>query len=464
MAYRAGDLSNAVDLANDALEAARALGEDSTAARALYTLGAVMTFRKPAAARELLREGERCARTAGDEPTLIDLLQMVAFTYAFQEDHRLAASVLDEVAPLVDHSGAERAVVQRSLRAMGMMRRGRYVEAKAIIEPAIEIAAELGDLFALAFVLTWASQAAAGCGRSLEYDAMLRQTLHEATESGAHLAVAIAATSLALQEVSAGRPEAARLVLDEHRFGESEGLVAAFMYELVGAAASLAMADWPTARRQAQVAIDYGRAIESVYDVAFGTLIDAMALRFSGDPNGAESSAYEVVQLAVEAEFTPIVVTALDLIAGIALERESYIEAVRIFSATAAIRDRAAILVSDFEAVMRGADLDAARSAVGDAAYATAWDEGGRLDARETLEYVTRARGERKRPSAGWDSLTPRELAVVQLAAQGLTNPEIAEKLFVGRGTVKSHLANVFTKLGVRTRAELAAAAARRDV
>jgi DNA-binding CsgD family transcriptional regulator len=50
---------------------------------------------------------------------------------------------------------------------------------------------------------------------------------------------------------------------------------------------------------------------------------------------------------------------------------------------------------------------------------------------------------------------------VVRLAAAGLTNPAIGERLFISRGTVKTHLLHVFAKLGVRTRAELAAAAIR---
>ena len=51
----------------------------------------------------------------------------------------------------------------------------------------------------------------------------------------------------------------------------------------------------------------------------------------------------------------------------------------------------------------------------------------------------------------------------VALAAEGLTNPQIAERLFVARGTVKIHLSHIFSKLGVSTRAELAAAATRRS-
>ena len=55
------------------------------------------------------------------------------------------------------------------------------------------------------------------------------------------------------------------------------------------------------------------------------------------------------------------------------------------------------------------------------------------------------------------------ELAVVVLAAEGLTNPQIAERLFIARGTVKIHLSHVFSKLGVST-AELASEATRRGV
>ena len=47
------------------------------------------------------------------------------------------------------------------------------------------------------------------------------------------------------------------------------------------------------------------------------------------------------------------------------------------------------------------------------------------------------------------------------LVAEGLTNPQIAQRLFIACGTVKAHLAHVFTKVGVSTRAELAAEAVR---
>lgn len=60
----------------------------------------------------------------------------------------------------------------------------------------------------------------------------------------------------------------------------------------------------------------------------------------------------------------------------------------------------------------------------------------------------------------GWSALTEGESRVVALAAQGHTNAEIAGRLFLSRYTVETHLKHVFAKLGLRSRAELAAVAA----
>jgi DNA-binding CsgD family transcriptional regulator len=58
--------------------------------------------------------------------------------------------------------------------------------------------------------------------------------------------------------------------------------------------------------------------------------------------------------------------------------------------------------------------------------------------------------------TSGWAALTTSELTVVQLVADGLTNREVAERLFVSPHTVNSHLRHVFAKLGINSRVELA--------
>jgi len=66
------------------------------------------------------------------------------------------------------------------------------------------------------------------------------------------------------------------------------------------------------------------------------------------------------------------------------------------------------------------------------------------------------------RPAVGWPSLTDAEVPVVRLAGQGLTNAQVAARLFLSRYTVETHLKHAFAKLGVESRAELAALVAGR--
>jgi DNA-binding CsgD family transcriptional regulator/tetratricopeptide (TPR) repeat protein len=78
---------------------------------------------------------------------------------------------------------------------------------------------------------------------------------------------------------------------------------------------------------------------------------------------------------------------------------------------------------------------------------------------------IKRGRRDRRgRPAEGWESLTETEFAVVELAAEGLTNPEIGRRLYISRRTVESHLSHAFAKLGLSSRVQLAAEAARRGM
>ncbi len=62
------------------------------------------------------------------------------------------------------------------------------------------------------------------------------------------------------------------------------------------------------------------------------------------------------------------------------------------------------------------------------------------------------------------EELTQRELEVLRLIGEGMTNQEIAEKLFIGIKTVKTHVSNILSKLGVADRTQAAVYAHRHNL
>jgi DNA-binding NarL/FixJ family response regulator len=88
---------------------------------------------------------------------------------------------------------------------------------------------------------------------------------------------------------------------------------------------------------------------------------------------------------------------------------------------------------------------------------AETFDGLGQMSRAVQARRELRASGEtpRRRTPKAWAQLTPQELQVAQLAAEGLSNKEIGERLYLSARTVGTHLYRLFPKLGVTSRAEL---------
>jgi DNA-binding CsgD family transcriptional regulator len=97
------------------------------------------------------------------------------------------------------------------------------------------------------------------------------------------------------------------------------------------------------------------------------------------------------------------------------------------------------------------APLRAARQGF-DALGATPWGERAREELRASGEA-----SDRREPYA-WDLLSPQELRIAQLAAEGLSNREIGQRLYLSHRTIGSHLHRLFPKLGITSRQQLASA------
>ena len=153
--------------------------------------------------------------------------------------------------------------------------------------------------------------------------------------------------------------------------------------------------------------------------------------------------------------------TSWNASAALAGQAGSHREAARLFGAAAAIRQRiGAVRFKVYDAGYE-ASVAALRDALGEKDFDSAWAEGAALSTEEAIAYAQRGRGERKRPTSGWASLTPTERDVVRLVSEGLANNDIATRLFVSPRTVQTHLTHVYTKLGLSSRVQLVQEAAR---
>jgi DNA-binding CsgD family transcriptional regulator len=181
----------------------------------------------------------------------------------------------------------------------------------------------------------------------------------------------------------------------------------------------------------------------------------------AGEPDQAERDAHDALAGAAELEAYLYIPDTLECLGTLAGEAGSHREAARLFGAAEAIRQRMGAVRFKVWDASYEASVAALRDAMGDSDFEAACAEGAALSTEEAIAYAKRGRGQRKRPTSGWASLTPTELDVVRLVSEGLSNNNIATRLFVSPRTVQTHLTHVYTKLSLTSRVQLVQEAAR---
>ncbi len=223
------------------------------------------------------------------------------------------------------------------------------------------------------------------------------------------------------------------------------------------AEAALADRDLAAARRWADEAVSTTTGMWSTWALTTRAQV-AIA---QGEPDQAERDAHDALARAADMQARAFVADPLECLAYVAGDAGSCREAARLFGAAHAIRQR----IGEVRFKIYDADYEVSvaslRDAMGEKDFDAAWAEGAALSTEEAIAYAQRGRGERKRPSSGWASLTPTERDVVRLISEGLGNKDIATRLFVSPRTVQSHLTHVYTKLGLTSRVQLVQEAAR---
>jgi DNA-binding CsgD family transcriptional regulator len=177
----------------------------------------------------------------------------------------------------------------------------------------------------------------------------------------------------------------------------------------------------------------------------------------SGDLPAARACVDDAMRIAGDPRQPLVLIDAyrllgqLSLVSGELSAADAYLsEALSLSDACAAPFERARTLLVLAERHVASADRDAARAALAEAGQIAT-----RLNAQPVLEHVERlAVGLQRRTADDVAALglSNRELDVLRLVAQGLTDAEVAERLFISYRTVTTHLTSIFNKLGVNSR------------
>jgi len=193
------------------------------------------------------------------------------------------------------------------------------------------------------------------------------------------------------------------------------------------------------------------------------TLGLAQLAREDGDREQAWELAHDALEtLAVYGDRVGAA-AALEQVADLSVALGEPERSLRLLAATQRFHKETGIVRFHLEDERFERARNTAQAALDHSEATVCWDAGSELPLADAIAYAHRGRGERQRPQIGWASLTPAERDVVRLVADGHSNAEVGERLFITVNTVKKHLSHVYAKLEVDSRADLAAQVARRD-
>jgi non-specific serine/threonine protein kinase len=162
------------------------------------------------------------------------------------------------------------------------------------------------------------------------------------------------------------------------------------------------------------------------------------------------------------------VVHCLEGLASIAGAEGSIVRAVRLWGAAEALLEEIEVGVHTYvpDHSIQQSQVAAAHARLDEEAFEAAWAEGRMMTSEQAIQYALEQEAGPKQAAAEANSagLSAREAEVLRLVAGGLTNAEVAEKLFLSSRTVDWHLGTIYRKLGSHSRTEAARFAAEHDL
>jgi predicted ATPase/class 3 adenylate cyclase/DNA-binding CsgD family transcriptional regulator len=459
VAVAAGDFEVLTASAQQGFEIATANGDDRNAGRCVLLSAYIQFYVDFAAARALAVEGRRHAEAAGDEFATDFSLLLEGLALNNGDRHEEARPILTAALDgCLQRGNRLLASFTLGTQAYGEVWTGDVRRAVDLMSESLRLAEPLGDYFTIGSATSnraWIQ----GFAGEIDASKRLMQTILPAVEdAGPGIDIPILAFAMGKLHLWAGEFEEAATWFERcvHRYAgpmADNWVVAKVLPGLAASHRHLGRLE--SARQQVDRAVALARKL-GVHHALAEALEQSAFLVAEHDRDQAEDLHHEALAVRVAHRLRTFYVDSLDALAGLAVRSESFFEAARLLAASDAARDimgypRPPVDQPGYDATVAGL-----RAALDEEAFTTAWKEGASLSLDDAVAYAARARGARSRPTFGWASLTPTELAVIHLVVEGLTNPEIGERLFVSRATVKTHLSHVYNKLGVANRTELA--------
>ena len=194
-----------------------------------------------------------------------------------------------------------------------------------------------------------------------------------------------------------------------------------------------------------------------------------LAVLGQGDHERAVTSFKEALAVSQETERKPSVINALEAMASLSASLEEATRAAHLWGASEAAREATGVLLTTGErSLLHEPYLVAARAQLGEATWEEALVEGRTMSLEEAVEYAFSKEVKKEiespttlapevpstdRPPV---ALTPREQEIALLVARGLTNRQVSTELGISERTAGNHVARILSKLGLRSRAQLA--------
>ena len=443
--------------AQEAVAIARRLEDPALTAQALIACG-MLAFYDPEAAEQYFTEAIDLVRVVGDQWSLCQIFSYQATVGAMAGNLIAARAAAEAGRDLADELGDSyfsrnnRAYLVVALTSQGDLaqatRVGRALtdEAETAADPIQKMVGHCAHAAALAFL----GQPAAA------HDAA-ESALTAATEVGA-IAKDAVYSSFSLAALAGGDAATARQAAEktlQHTVPVREVFTRS---TALTAEAVLACGDLEAARRWADETV---AVVPGSWKVQALTARAFVALA-QGEPEQAERDAHEALVMATGTQGYLRVPDVLECLAHLAADDRNYQHAARLLGAAQAMRQRIGYV--RFPMYQDSYDLlvTSVREALGQNDFDAAWTEAAALSTEQAIAYAQRGRGERKRPTSGWASLTPMENDVVALVREGLGNKDIGARLFISPRTVQTHLTHVYAKLGLTSRMQLVQEAGRR--